>query len=209
MPRIDDVVELAAERSFARDREGRLWGTVDLRVLKAPSAFLAIKDTLEAKKTYPNQKHRCFSGRGILTTLLCSDRPLLLVSRQTPAMIGERVGVAWNGSLESARVLAATLPFLQSASSVHILTADTERTSSELTDELADYLAWHGIAGERRQVSVERRPVGAALLEEAKRHRIDLLIMGGYGHSRLQEFILGGVTRHVLGHANVSVLMTH
>ncbi len=145
----------------------------------------------------------------MLTTLLGSGRPLLLAPGQTPAMIGERVGVAWNGSLESARVLTATLPFLRSASSVHILTADTERTSSEITDELADYLAWHSIAGERHQVSVERVSVGAALLEEAKRHRLDLLIMGGYGHSRLQEFILGGVTRHVLGHANVSVLMTH
>ncbi len=138
-----------------------------------------------------------------------AGRPLLLATGEQPKTLGERVGLAWNGSLESARALAMALPFLQSARSVHLLTAETEQTSYRISEELADYLAWHGVACERHQGLVERGSVGAALLQEARRHRLDLLIMGGYGHSRLQEFILGGVTRHVLGHDDVSVLMTH
>lgn len=145
----------------------------------------------------------------MLATLLGAGRPLLLVPNVAPKALGERVGIAWNGSLESARVLGAALPFVQAARSVHLLTAETEQTSYGITEELADYLAWHGVACERHQVLVEHGSVGTALLRKVSENHLDLLIMGGYGHSRLQEFILGGMTRHVLGHAETSVLMTH
>ena len=145
----------------------------------------------------------------MMATLLGAGRPMLLAPSEVPKTIGERVGIAWNGSLESSRVLAATLPYFQAAGSVHLLTAETEQTSFGTAEELVSYLAWHGVACQLHQVLVKHASVGAALLEQANRSGLDLLIMGGYGHSRLQEFILGGVTRHVLGQADIPVIMTH
>jgi nucleotide-binding universal stress UspA family protein len=144
----------------------------------------------------------------IETTLVAGGRPLLLAPKGV-STIGERVAIAWNGSAESARALAAALPFIEAAGAVHLLTAETWRTQLEVTDDLADYLAWRGIVCERRAVAVEDETVGAALLRAASEAGADLLIMGGYGRSRLRELVLGGVTRHVLTHAQLPVLLAH
>jgi nucleotide-binding universal stress UspA family protein len=147
-------------------------------------------------------------GGAIETTLVAGGRPLLLAPKGV-STIGERVAIAWNGSAESARALAAALPFIEAAGAVHLLTAETWRTQLEVTDDLADYLAWRGIVCERRAVAVEDETVGAALLRAASEAGADLLIMGGYGRSRLRELVLGGVTRHVLTHAQLPVLLAH
>jgi nucleotide-binding universal stress UspA family protein len=147
-------------------------------------------------------------GGAIETTLVAGGRPLLLAPKGV-STIGERVAIAWNGSAESARALAWALPFVEAASAVHVLTAETRRTQFEVTEDLADYFEWRGIACERRAVTVEEEAVGAALLRAASQTGADLLIMGGYGRSRLRELVLGGVTRHVLTHAQLPVLLAH
>jgi nucleotide-binding universal stress UspA family protein len=144
----------------------------------------------------------------IETTLVAAGRPLLLAPAAVPTL-GERVAIAWNDSAEAARALAAAMPFVETAGAVHVLTAETRRTPFSVTEPLADYLAWRGIACERRPVVVEDEPVGAALLRAAGEAGADLLIMGGYGRSRLRELVLGGVTRHVLTHAQMPVLLAH
>jgi nucleotide-binding universal stress UspA family protein len=77
-----------------------------------------------------------------------------------------------------------------------------------VTEALADYLEWRGIVCERRSIVAEDA-VGAALLRAASDAGADLLVMGGYGRSRLRELVLGGVTRHVLTHAQLPVLLAH
>ena len=147
-------------------------------------------------------------GGAIETTLVAGGRPLLLAPKGVQT-IGDRVAIAWNGSAELARALAFALPFVEAASAVHVLTAETWRTQSAVTEDLADYLAWRGIACERRAIAVEDEAVGAALLRAASEAGADLIIMGGYGRSRLRELVLGGVTRHVLTHAQLPVLLAH
>jgi nucleotide-binding universal stress UspA family protein len=147
-------------------------------------------------------------GGAIETTLVAGGRPLLLAPKGV-STIGERVAIAWNGSAESARALTCALPFIEAASAVHVLTAETWRTQFEVTEDLADYFEWRGIVCERRAVTVEEGAVGAALLRAASEAGADLLIMGGYGRSRLRELVLGGVTRHVLTHAQLPVLLAH
>jgi nucleotide-binding universal stress UspA family protein len=142
------------------------------------------------------------------TTLVASGRPLLLAPKGV-STIGERVAIAWNASAESARALVCALPFVEAASAVHVLTAQTRRTQSEVIEDLADYFEWRGIACERRAITDEEDAVGAALLRAASEAGADLLIMGGYGRSRLRELVLGGVTRHVLTHAQLPVLLAH
>jgi nucleotide-binding universal stress UspA family protein len=147
-------------------------------------------------------------GGSIETTLVSSGRPVLLSPRGAQT-IGDRIAIAWNASAEATRALSCAMPFLEAASAVHVLAAETWRTRFDVTDDLADYLEWRSIACERRPVAVEDESVGAALLRATTEAGADLLVMGGYGHSRLGELVLGGVTRHVLTHAHLPVLLAH
>jgi nucleotide-binding universal stress UspA family protein len=142
-------------------------------------------------------------------TLVGSGRPLLLAPAQVPAEVGRTIAIAWNGSLQGARAVAGALPLLARAEQVHVLTAPTPATQTSRAQELVDYLAWQGIGASAVPVTVKGEPVGAALLRAASSVRADVLVTGGYGHSRLREMILGGVTRHLWGHAGLPVLMAH
>ena len=141
--------------------------------------------------------------------LLGSGRPLLVVPQAWSGSIAHAVAIAWNGRTEAARALALAMPLVEAAGAVHVLTAATRRTPVEAGAQLAAYLGRHGIRSERHEVRLEGRAVGAALLRVAAGAGADLLVMGGYGRSRLSELVLGGVTRHLLDHADLPVLMAH
>lgn len=143
------------------------------------------------------------------TTLLGSGRPLLLVPDEPYATIGSTVAVAWNSSAEASAAVLAAMPFLARAAEVHVLTAETRETAASTGDGLVEYLACHGIAARATYPRPDAGPVGACLVAAAAELRADLLVMGGYGHSRVREMILGGVTRYVIGRAGMPVLMAH
>ncbi|MDZ5646203.1 universal stress protein [Nitrospirillum sp. BR 11828] len=143
--------------------------------------------------------------------LLDSARPLLVVppAFNADAGLGRRIVIAWNGSRESAQAAAQALPLLTTAEAVTVIAVETDKTDGAAGRDLAGYLAWHGVKAQVRQPMAEGRSVGALLLAEAKAANADLLVLGGYGHSRLREMILGGVTRHVLYNAPLPVLLAH
>jgi len=141
--------------------------------------------------------------------LMESGKPLLLAPPTAPASIGRRIAVAWNGSAEAGRAVAFALPLLQRAESVTILTlTEDSRTVSAPAGELAAYLAWHGITAQAQVIHAGSN-AGSVLLEQCTALNADLLVMGAYTHSRLRQLILGGVTRHVLGHAQLPCLLCH
>lgn len=140
--------------------------------------------------------------------LVGAARPLLLVPQGGTEHIGRRIAVAWNGSVESSRALAGAMPLLKQADELHVLTAAGARIEVEQATALAGYLGWHGLNAQQHALYPESS-AGAALLAKAKELGADLLVMGGYGHSRLRELIFGGVTRHVLHHYDLPVLITH
>jgi nucleotide-binding universal stress UspA family protein len=142
-------------------------------------------------------------------TLLDSSRPLLLTPERPPAKVGATVAIAWNGSAECTRAVAAAMPFLLRAATVHILTAHTSATPPEEGGRLADYLAWHGIQSNIHVVKPIDEPVGSALVTRASELGVDFMVMGGYGHSRVREMILGGVTRYIFDHPSLPVLIAH
>lgn len=143
------------------------------------------------------------------STLLDGGRPLLLMPHGHAGEVGRSVAIAWNGSVQAAHAVAGAMPVLRDATSVHILTAETRRTAFERSAELARYLAWHGVESTPRQVTVGDDSVGASLLRTVAEAGADLLVMGGYGRTRLSELVMGGVTRHVLSEATVPVLLAH
>jgi nucleotide-binding universal stress UspA family protein len=139
--------------------------------------------------------------------LMTVGRPLLLAPPAAPPRIFARIAVAWNGSTGGAQAVAAALPFLAAAERVTVLTVKTARTRSSEGERLVDYLAWHGIGAAAEVLKGESEPVAAQLLRRAGEGGADLLVMGGYVQSRLQEFLLGGVTGYVFAHAELPILV--
>lgn len=141
--------------------------------------------------------------------LLESGRPVLIAPPGGARSLGARVAVAWNGSAEASRAVAAAIPVLAQAEKVAVLTAGEGEDALMTADGLVRYLAWHEIAASAEVLSPGPEGAGVRLLEEAERLGADLLVMGAYTHNRLRQMIFGGVTRHVLTHARLPVLVAH
>jgi nucleotide-binding universal stress UspA family protein len=125
-----------------------------------------------------------------------------------PTTIGTRVCIAWNGTAESASSVWAALPWMKRAEGVRILTAEGYQRRGPAAPDLVAYLAMHGVEADVTTFHPASGSVGAGLLAAATQFECDLLSMGAYSHSRLRQLILGGVTRHVLEHATLPVMMS-
>lgn len=128
-----------------------------------------------------------------------------------PARFGT-ILLAWNDSRESARAVAEALPFLQQASEVIVGLVEEDGASEQFRIEagadIGRHLSRHGVSAEIRKIGGWSQ-AGAAILNEAELSGAHMLVMGGYGHSRFREFVMGGATRHILSSASIPVLMAH
>lgn len=145
--------------------------------------------------------------------MMNSGRPVLIVPQEYDKdVVGKRVMICWNASRESIRAVADALPILKRADLVQIVMYNIDNepdVNAELAgSDIALYLSRHGINVEVLPPQKSKR-IGKALLELAKRESADLLVMGGYGHTKFREFLLGGVTRTVLAESGIPVLMSH
>jgi len=150
-----------------------------------------------------------FAGQVVLGL----GRPVLLVPYAgTFPEIGRRVLVAWNASREAARAVCDALPLLRNADIVQVLAVDPARAGDHGEVPGADialYLARHGVKASAAQASGRGTGIGEQILSRAADLSADLIVMGGYGHSRVRELVLGGVTRTLLESMTVPVLMSH
>jgi nucleotide-binding universal stress UspA family protein len=125
----------------------------------------------------------------------------------------KRIVVAWNGSFESTRALRSALPLLQLADEVSLINGHIrEPAPAQLSVAQPDpvvYLMHHGIAAKPHYINASADKAGEALLNRVRTEAADLLVMGGYGHSRIRERVLGGATRHVMAYADIPVFMQH
>ena len=145
---------------------------------------------------------------------LASGGPLLVVPFVgAPKTLGERVVVAWDASREAARAVADALPLLQQAQLVRVVTVNARPGrfghGAEPGADLALRLARHGVTVEVHALDSGANHVGNAILADVANANADLLVMGAYGHSRLRELVLGGVTQTVLEEMTVPVLLSH
>ena len=144
--------------------------------------------------------------------VLSAGRPALVVPYiGAGKRLGVRVMVAWDGGREAARAVGDALPLLARAESVAVLVINPSQGGhgEQPGADIALHLARHGITVEAQHLEAKDLSVGDALLSRLSDQDIDLLVMGAYGHSRLRELVLGGVTRKIFQQMTVPVLMSH
>jgi nucleotide-binding universal stress UspA family protein len=212
-----DAAEKTAQSAYDKATKGRNF-TSEWRVTEAFSDdALAVNaryaDLLVVGQADPDDPA---GGRNDLPEAMAfaTGRPVLVVPYAgTLSSVGKTVMLCWNASRESARAAADALPFLQAAEKVIVLVVDPDVSADghgqEPGADVALWLARHGV-----KVTVQRdvaadAAVGDVILSRAADCGADLIVMGIYGHSRLREMVLGGVSRTLLSSMTVPVLMSH
>ena len=139
--------------------------------------------------------------------LFGSARGVLLVPEGRTAGPVRRVVVGWNGSREAARAVAEAMPILRNAAKVVVLTAERDPAADELDTRLARHLDRHDVKATLHDV--RSRDPADALIAEATAIEADMIVIGAYGHSRLREWALGGVTRDLLLRSPLPLFLAH
>ena len=153
------------------------------------------------------------STAGIGTVLVASGRPLLVAPSKSPENIAPAVAIAWKDGPEAARAVTAAAPLLAKADRVIVLTANEGDAKANArivsAERVAAQFRRHGSTTEARLVVPGGRSLPEAVLDTAAACGADILVMGGYGHSRLRELVFGGFTRHVLNSSPLPVFLFH
>jgi nucleotide-binding universal stress UspA family protein len=121
--------------------------------------------------------------------------------------------VAWNAGREAVRAVNDAMPILQAAESVSVLAVDPPSgkcgEGAIPSADICHHLARHGVHAEAASSVAEDIDIGSFLLSHAADRGVDMIVMGAYGHSRLGEMMLGGVTKSMLQHMTVPVFVSH
>jgi len=204
--------QLQAAFQEAIRREGIMgeWRQVEGSAAELVALHGCYADLLVLGQDDPESDHA-----GLLEAVLFdSGRPVLAIPfAGTFPQIGRRVLVGWNASREASRAVHDALPLLAKAESACVFLANPKRGlgahGEEPGADIARHLARHGLKVEVAKAVADDVADSALLLNHASDMGADLLVMGAYGHSRLREFILGGVTRSLLREMTVPVLLSH
>jgi nucleotide-binding universal stress UspA family protein len=147
----------------------------------------------------------------IEAALFETGRPALVVPYiQKGGVRLERIMVCWDGSRSASRAAGDALPFLERAKTVEVVMVTEHSKSDEAPGaDIAQHLARHGLAVELKTIVAPNAKTADVLLSHAADTSADLLVLVGFGHSRLREFVLGGVTRSILETMTVPTLMSH
>lgn len=186
---------ISASIAGAADQIGRIGRRFDLVVVGQP----------ERQKSLPDE----VVDEGVLFE---SGRPVIFVPFiQKGGMKLDRIMVCWDGSRAAARAVADAMPFLQKAKQVEIvIISDKPGKKDEVPGaDLGQHLARHGLKVDVKRITSPDIDVPSTILSYAADSSADMIVMGGYGHSRLREFVLGGATRGLLESMTVPVLMSH
>ena len=227
---VDEVIK--ASREAADDAMKRILATVEAASAKAtivPTPQRAAGVTLSFKQVEGNftdqltdaarladlvvfgplnESDKVGLADAFVQVLTETDRPVLLATDTPPARFARRIAIGWDGKTAAAQAVSAALPYLAKADIVEVLTV--QRGGPPLpTAGLKEYLALHGVNCTERVIVRSSKSTGETLLEGSLEAGAELLVVGGYGHGRIRESLIGGVTRHVITHAKLPVFMVH
>jgi nucleotide-binding universal stress UspA family protein len=176
---------------------------VAARAARTADAFVALRPNGN-----PEDPERLVEG-----VLFGSGRHLVLIpDGMVVTSPFDRILVAWNGSRKAARALSEAMPYVRMGKATTVVVVDEQPPDGlmELTGaDAVKHLRHHGTDARLHRVREREQDVVSTLISEAERLDADLIVMGGYGHSRLRELMFGGVTRDMLNQAPVPLLIAH
>ncbi len=190
-----EAISVNSSVSGAADRLGRLARRFDVAIVGQP----------EREKSAPAE----ILDEGVLFD---SARPVIMVPFiQKDGLKLGRVLACWDGSRAATRAIADSMPFLEKAKQVDlVIVAGGRAKSDEIPGaDIGQHLARHGLKVDVKRITSPDIDVASTILSYAADCSADMIVMGGYGHSRLREFVLGGVTRGILESMTVPTLMSH
>jgi nucleotide-binding universal stress UspA family protein len=199
----------AAANRFGVRNEQRLSRFADTDI----AAHFARSARLKDLSLVPVRAHDSQSEKVVETLIFESGRPILICPEEFAAELPvafDNVMIAWDHSAPAARAVADTLSLLQAAASVRIVTATDARTPAEQESGLAlvNHLAEHDIKATFEMVKIDGSSIGKVFEAYVKAKAIDLLVMGAYRHTRLNEIVWGGATKTVIGRPPCWVMMS-
>ena len=177
-------------------------------------ANFAVWARLKDLSLVPVKPHDDQSEKIVERLIFESGRPILMCPEELAgeqAVAFDNVVIAWDHTAPAARAVADALPWLQAAANVRIITATDNNTPAELVSgtALVSHLAEHGIEATFEMIKIDGSAVGKVFEAYVKANAIDLLVMGAYRHSRLNEIVWGGATKTVIGRPPCWVMMSH
>lgn len=220
---VQGLVQGAEERSKAECRrlEGLVRGAVGSRMevqcMTREVVLGAALDLAAAEGRYFDLVVLPWSGETIVArdmaeaVVFGSGRPTILVPpSNAPASI-DHIAIAWDGSRFAARALYDALPYLAEGGRISVLTVKDEKllAGKDPAGSLASSLAKRGYRAKPLEVALGKRSIAAALQDTALSEGAALLAMGGFGHSRMRDFILGGATKGIIQDLRLPILLSH
>ncbi len=209
----------AAAKTRFEERTGRIGMEADWREAEGDAADVVSLNAKYADLTVVGQSNpddpQNYPNPGLPAEVaLGAGRPVLVVPYVgVTHEVGTNVLVAWNGSREATRAVNDALPILERAAKVTVLAVNPRSGGANHGDipsaDIALHLARHGVPAEASQTVSHDIEIGDIILSRISDLGADLVVMGAYGHSRLRELMMGGVTRDILRHMTIPVLMSH
>jgi len=190
-----EAITLSASAAGAGDQFARIARRFDLAIVgQAEPKAGAVEDLIVEAVLFE-------SGRPVIVVPYIQKGPLKL----------DRVMVCWDGSRQAARAINDAMPLLEKAGKVEVVIVANERGKQDEIEgaDMGQHLARHGLQVDVKRISGGNIDVAAALLSHVADSGTDFIVMGGYGHTRLREFVLGGVTHSILQSMTAPVLMAH
>ena len=212
------IANTAVERFNARAKAAGVSAetrTLDATLGGAAALFARIARRFDLSVVGQAQReHGASEDLLIEAALFESGRPVVLVPYiQKQGLKLDRVVVCWDGERTAARAIADAMPFLERAKAVDVVVVAEERKQDKQEEiagvEMIAHLVRHGVPATAKRTSKGDISIENVILSYTADSGADFLVMGGYGHSRLREFILGGVTRDILASMTLPVLMSH
>lgn len=202
------------EDKLRRDGLRGEWRESETRPVEAVTLHARYADMAVLGQSGPGSMDPSLDAAILESALFQSGRPVLMVPYAgTFEAAPENVLVAWDGGREATRAVHDAMPLLRAAREVKVLAINPHHGIGGHGDvpaaDIALHLARHGVKAIAEHVVTDEVRESDALLNEAANSGIGLIVMGAYGHSRLRQLILGGVTRGILARMTVPVLMSH
>jgi nucleotide-binding universal stress UspA family protein len=144
--------------------------------------------------------------------VLESGKPVLIIPPEWQSGVpGKNIVLGWDQAREAVRAIGDAMPLLQAADKVDVAAVVADKQDATRLNRISDYLSERGVKNEFHQLSKnkEHRTTAKVIMGLGETVGADLYVLGGYGHSKFREIVLGGVTRHMIEHCTAPVLLAH